>query len=441
MEYNTSTGDFKLAASGEVPQGSWAFFENDYGAVAGNRYNQIPRNRKASLHFAGWKGCRLKRVTLSMCSNNKSGQIGLSVSDGDATLYNMHPVNFSDEAWFGQWVSKDLNVYVDVTKTLSVDALSSDEGCITLQGGTDEGSVYINAITIQYDEAPGMTLVSPLGWTYEKLGKKSTLNEGDKVMLYRNGCAAADFGGMEDSHYLDVVPLSSTTDIDSPYVLCFTLNKADGKDKWTLTDQNGRALGATGKQMLAWDEGSTLWTVSLGYDGAELSNESYGSLRYNDPQESYARFNIYTSTSLPLPFLYRKGKQIEPQLATSLTFTGSEVNACISDGYLVLRPVVAPSNITDRRIRWNSSHEDVATVNGGYVSLKGVGQTVITASTADGGATASILLTVSAETGIDTVVTSRHLSVRKVFDGRQVRIVSPHRIYGLDGMTHPSTSR
>lgn len=49
VEYNKTTQDFILSASGQVPKGSYAWFENEYGATTGNRYNQIPRNRKATL--------------------------------------------------------------------------------------------------------------------------------------------------------------------------------------------------------------------------------------------------------------------------------------------------------------------------------------------------------------------------------------------------------
>lgn len=49
VEYNKTTQDFILSASGQVPKGSYAWFENEYGATTGNRYNQIPRNRKPAV--------------------------------------------------------------------------------------------------------------------------------------------------------------------------------------------------------------------------------------------------------------------------------------------------------------------------------------------------------------------------------------------------------
>lgn len=168
VEYNKTTGEYILAASGQVPQYSWAYFENDFGATTGNRYNQIPRNRKATLYLEGWKGCTIKNITFSMCSNNKAGQVGFSVCDEETALYTMRPTEFADDAWFGQWVSKDLGVYVDVTQPVKATAFTTDVSSIVIQGGKKEGSVYINAITIDYDEATGMTLESPLGWTYEK---------------------------------------------------------------------------------------------------------------------------------------------------------------------------------------------------------------------------------------------------------------------------------
>lgn len=97
VEYNKTIGDFTLAASGSVPHNSWAYFENDFGATTGNRYNQIPRNRKASLVLQGWQGCRIKNITLSMCSNNKEGEAALVVADGETTVYTEAAAEFSSD--------------------------------------------------------------------------------------------------------------------------------------------------------------------------------------------------------------------------------------------------------------------------------------------------------------------------------------------------------
>lgn len=108
-----------------------------------------------------------------MCSNSKAGQAGLSVYDDKEQLYNLHPDDFASDTWFGQWVSKDFGVYVDITKQLDIRAIQTEEARIVVKGGTSEGSVYLNAITIDYEEAQDMVLESPLGWIYEKLTQKA----------------------------------------------------------------------------------------------------------------------------------------------------------------------------------------------------------------------------------------------------------------------------
>ena len=433
VEYNKQTAEFEIAACGMVPRNSRVYFENEFGATTGNRYNQIPRNREAVLYLEGWQGCKVRSITLSICSNNKSGQVGVALNDGGTTLYESAPVDFASSDWFGSWVSKDLGVYVDVTKQTDAPAIATDNATIVVAGGRSEGSVYLDAITIDYDEN-GVELESPLGWQYEKLTKKSTLNAGDEVIIYRNGAAAADYDGMDESHYLDAVAVPSTSDVTSPDVLRFTLGKTDAQN-WTFTDQHGRKLGATGKQQLAWDEGATEWTVDLGYDGATIApaGTEYGTLRYSTPDNSYARFNLYTSKSLPLPFLYRKGEQKQPEQSRSLAFAEEEQTVSLDAAHIGLRPTLLPKTTTDKRLRWTSSDESVATVAGGFVTLLGVGETTITAAAFDGGAEATMRLVVTEPTAINGATNDSNVhSPRKVLDGNKIVIVTEQGRYGVD---------
>lgn len=433
VEYNKQTAEFAIAACGMVPRNSRVYFENEFGATTGNRYNQIPRNREAVLYLEGWQGCKVRSITFSMCSNNKSGQVGVALNDGGTTLYESAPVDFASSEWFGAWVSKDLGVYVDVTKQIDAPAIATDDATIVVAGGRSEGSVYLDAITIDYDEA-GVELESPLGWQYEKLTKKSVLNAGDEVMIYRNGAAAADFDGMDESHYLDAVAVPSTADVTSPDVLRFKLDKTDAQN-WTFTDQYGRKFGATGKQQLAWDEGATEWTVDLGYDGATIApaGTEYGTLRYSTPDNNYARFNLYTSKSLPLPFLYRKGEQKQPEQSRSLAFAEEEQTVSLDAAHIGLRPTLLPKTTTDKRLRWTSSDESVATVAGGFVTLLGVGETTITAAAFDGGAEATIRLVVTEPTTVNSVTFGAKVQrPRKVLSGNKVVIQTEQGCYGVD---------
>lgn len=436
VEYNKDTQSFTLAYTGEKPAGSYAFFESKYGSTSGNRYNQIPRNQQAELTLVGWQGCVVNSITFNMCSNRTSGTVGYSINDGENTLYTEKPVEFADEKWFGQWVPKDYGIYVDITKEMDLPAFTEEHAVVTVKGGTPEGSVYLNSITIDYTAPESMTLESPLGWKFEKLDAKSTLNDGDIVMLYRSGSAAADFDGMETSHYLDVVALPTTADVNDPDVELFTLNKVDGAS-WTFTDQYNRKLGATKLQSLAWGDGVTTWTVKLTRDGAEIAsaNANYGMLRYNAPDGSYARFwNYKTSSSLQLPYLYRRQGQLSAVKCTEISFAETEITVDICEGALALKPTMKPANTTDMRVDWSSSDNDVATVHNGFVNLLSVGETMLTARSHDGGAETTIKLTVVDEaTRLKNVINSQKVSAKKLLKDNKVQIVNGNQKYTAVG--------
>lgn len=421
VEYNADAGAFTLAACGQRPVGSYAIFENDFGATRGNRYNQIPRNREATLWLEGWEGCTINSVTLSICSNNTSGTAALSVTSGDVTLFTMRAADFASDEWFGHWVSKDLRTYVDVTKEMTqlVPVGPDDEVAITLKGGTPEGSVYLDAVTIDYTPSDIVSTESPLGWVFEKLEAKSTLADGDVVILYRSGDAAGDIDGMEQSRYLDAIGLASTSNVTEPFVVTFTANKTNDAH-WTLTSQFGQQLGAAGAQALAWDAGITTWDITLGYNGATIAstNSKYGTLRYNAPAESYPRFWNYTSTSLPLPYLYRRVRQIEPIISTALTFDAAERTVSLAtQDTLVLHTTITPATATDTRVAWTSSDESVATVKSGIVFPHTAGEAIITATTRDGGAHATCRIIVKEdETSIRSTPLSPHNTSFTTYD-------------------------
>ena len=160
-----------------------------------------------------------------------------------------------------------------------------------------------------------------------------------------------------------------------------------------------------------------------------------GTIRYNTPAESYARFNVHTSTSMPLPFVYRKSKQREPEMSRSLTFDDTELTVGLDAGHIALRPTIMPKTTTDKRIRWSIDNEKVATVNGGYVTLVGLGTTNISAATVDGGADATLKLTVAEPTGISaTGVDAKKRTSYKILDGNSIVIYVNGKKYGVNGI-------
>lgn len=403
VRYNADAGSFVLQASGEIPEGSYAEFWNDYGATTGNRFNQIPRNKQAALYLYGWEDCTIHSITLEMCSNNRAGTLGVSVTDGANTLVEVRPREFTE--WFPCWVSKDLNHYVELPVEMASSEPVESDLVVTLKGGTPEGSVYVRSITIDYD--PGdVNTVSPLGYVYQKVEAKGTLSEGDVVILYRSGDAAGDIDGMEKSTYLDAIGLNSTGDVMEPDVCHFTLARDESGSHWTLTDQWDRQLGASGAQNLTWDAGVLTWDITLGYEGATIAstNTKYGTMRYNAPSGSYPRFWNYTSKSLPLPYIFKRIRQNQPIQSTAIQLPETERTVALgSQDTLVIQATLSPDNVTDSRIQWYSTHPEVASVQSGIVFIHAEGETQIVATAHDGGCQTQMLLRVTAADGVETV--------------------------------------
>lgn len=446
VEYNASKGFFALSACGEKPVGSYAWFENDYGATTGNRYNQLPRNRQAVLSLYGWDGCTVDSITFSMCSNISSGTVGVSVMAGEEELYQQKPVEFASAGWYGMWVSKDHAMYVDVTKAMTRKAAVPEDGelAITLRGGTPEGSVYIHAFTIHYTPGVGIKTESPMGYAYEKMEKKSTISEGDVVMLYRSGDAACDIDGMETSRYLDAVALNSTSDVTEPEVLNFTLTHDRTGSHWMMVDQFGRQLCATKAQQLEWceepseDTAGGLWDITLGYDGATIAstNTKYGTLRYNAPDGSWPRFWNYTSKTLPLPYIYKRVKQNAPVLSTAVVLPYTERTVKLGEqDTLLVRASILPQKVTDSRLRWSSSDTSVATVRDGIILPVGGGSATITATSADGASWASLLLHVEGEAadGINPIQTATRSRNGKFLMNKRIVVKKDGKQTGISG--------
>lgn len=80
-------------------------------------------------------------------------------------------------------------------------------------------------------------------------------------------------------------------------------------DAWTLSNSEGKKLGATAAKKLAWDNGTRTWSITIDSKGAatiQNGTSTYGRFLYN---VNNPRFTTYTSdanASMLLPNLFRK---------------------------------------------------------------------------------------------------------------------------------------
>ena len=142
----------------------------------------------------------------------------------------------------------------------------------------------------------------------------------------------------------------------------------------------------------------TTWNITLGYDGATIAstNAKYGTLRFNAPAESYARFWNYTSKSLPLPHAYRRVRQSQPTTPIGITLNYTERTIKLGEqDTIMVKPTITPAKALDKRVAWESTNPNVATVKNGIVHPIGVGTAIIKATTVSGGVQAEMRLTVT----------------------------------------------
>lgn len=431
-EYNQTEQDFRLKTYGIAPWGSYAYFVNEYGATAGNRYNQIPKNKEARLTLVGFEGCRIDSVTLSLCSNNKAGALRLQVTSGDSVLFTMPTRDFSSADWYGAWLSKDLGMYADITKCMQSNYMvKTDEDVTLLLKTGNDGSMYVKRFVVYYTPIRPIHTQNPMGYVYEKLEKKSVLNAGDTVIFYRSGDAAGDWGGMDEARYLDAIGVASTSDVYEQGISHFVLHPAGSA--WQLISIEGDTLCAKGAQHLAWNAGVHEWTIELTYNGAEISpvHTGYGMLRYNAPAGSYARFWNYTSTSLPLPYLYRRLRQNQPIAVSEVQLPDYRL-AYLENDTIALRPTLLPKNVTDERVRWQSADTTVATVHDGVLRLRTIGTTTITCTSWDGLHTASCVVDVQHQPSALTDVEADH-TARIIYHRGRILLQRGRRFYDLLG--------
>ncbi len=142
-------------------------------------------------------------------------------------------------------------------------------------------------------------------WT--RIEAAETLTPGMQLVLASSDNAVT--AGAINNSYLD--KLASTFSADGTTITdlneettVFTLGGEEGA--WTLANPEGQLLGATTVKKLAWDSGTTTWTVSMSGSQVILysTNDSYGRMLYNVNSPRFTTYTSSTSASMMLPELY-----------------------------------------------------------------------------------------------------------------------------------------
>ncbi len=309
-------------------------------------------------------------IEVSSVTLNKSSS-SLEVGQSETLKATVSPNNATNKTV--SWSTSNSEV-ASVTQLGVVKALKAGNATITAKAGN-------KTATCTFTVTAAVTPVTSVE-TYELVDDVNDLTEGDKIVI------------VSESKYKVAGNLSNT--VLSPVDVSFNSHKIEklpddameftlGKNNsyWTLTNEDGKLLGATAVKKLALDNGSTEWSISISSDGAviENSDDSYGTILYNSSSPRFTTYTSSTSTSMLLPQIY-KGGSSEPVYPTAISITG---NNEVSVGKTTqLKASFTPSNTNQKTVTWTSSDTSVATISSsGLVKGLKVGDTVITATGKD----------------------------------------------------------
>ena len=137
----------------------------------------------------------------------------------------------------------------------------------------------------------------------------SELSAGDEIVIASNSKGA--IAGSLSGKFLTVVGATFNSDkseITSPIASESIFVLGGEVDKWTLTNSNGKMLGASAAKSLAEAKGTTTWKITIASNNATISstNNSYGRILHNVSSTRFLNYTSSTKIDMLLPQIYKK---------------------------------------------------------------------------------------------------------------------------------------
>ncbi|MEG1771863.1 MAG: Ig-like domain-containing protein [Clostridia bacterium] len=142
---------------------------------------------------------------------------------------------------------------------------------------------------------------------------------------------------------------------------------------------------------------------------------------YNCLQGDMGGFEYYSATSSSFITLYKR-IELDPDRVASVKLIPSTIPLLMIGQMYQLTAVIIPSTALNKELTWQSSNNDVVTINGnGLLTGMGIGQAEITVTTIDGGYTAKCNVTVvqpieGAATNFNLSLSNNAPQVNELFD-------------------------
>lgn len=354
------------------------------------------------------KSVTYKSSNTSVASVNTSGKV-TAISAGSAVITVISNEN-AKSATSTITVNKTLanslslsesNVSISVgeSKTITATILPSDvdntsvsweslnESVATVNNGVikgiKEGNATIKATTEDGTNKSAQCEVNVTKpQTYELVSDVSSLQAGDQLIIASgsNNVATGSLSSSKKDTYLTISTVSVNNNKLTPSddTTVFTLGGSTGN--WTLADSSGQLLGAIGEKKLAYDSGTTTWTISISNGSFIIASttSSFGRILYNKSNPRFSTYTTETNTSMLLPELYRVAGKVR-----SISLNANDIGVNVGSTYQ-LNATVSPTNVENKDIVWSSNDTSIASISSdGLVTGIKVGKTTITATSSE----------------------------------------------------------
>lgn len=432
-EYNVTVDKFEAYFNEDLEAGRPIIMGGE-GEDGGHEFVCDGRNTSGYFHINwGWEGdgnnyCKLSSLKPQGYSYNFSSNLdaliglqpaqidtvhvtGVTVSPATATLKinekttltaTIAPTNATVKKI--NWSSSNINV-ATVTDAGMVRGIGAGEAVITAMSpdGSKKGTATIT-VTNEVVAADVFTLVTDA----------SELSKGDDIIIVTTHKsvhygATTELTGTSRSGYLGVeevaIEKNTITLAEGASVAVFTLDGSAGA--WTLTNDDQGQLGATDAKKLKWNDGTQTWTIAISNDNATIASTNTNKGRilfnYNNGSSRFSTYTSSTSATMLLPQIYARSASVKPSVVpVTGVKLGQTTAQMIEDAEILMYYEVLPATATNKGITWTSSRPDVAKITStnteaktGVLKALAEGTTTITITTADGGFTATCLVTVS----------------------------------------------
>ena len=184
--------------------------------------------------------------------------------------------------------------------TAAIDPETATAPTILTDTYTPTASVTLYAVYTRTEGGSGGT------GEWKLVTDASTLAAGAQLLIASNanGFVAGDIASqiMANVGATFAEDYSTVTKPDDAVVL--TLGGTEGA--WTLANASGQLLGATAVKKLAWDSGTTTWSITIESNDATIENtaSTFGRFLYNVTSPRFTTYTSATNVSMVLPQLY-----------------------------------------------------------------------------------------------------------------------------------------